>query len=143
MIRRPPRSTLFPYTTLFRSYRMGTTQVFKPLGVKELFELPLHIMDTALFLPSRMNLSFKKANDMIRTLLADFNRFGGVLTVNWHDRSIAPERQWEDSYAELLDDLKKHGVWFATAHQAVSWFQNRRSATFQPITDPTGRTPSH
>src|SRR3712207_8442348 len=28
MIRRPPRSTLFPYTTLFRSYRAG-----RPLGV--------------------------------------------------------------------------------------------------------------
>src|SRR3712207_8496011 len=25
MIRRPPRSTLFPYTTLFRSYMNGTT----------------------------------------------------------------------------------------------------------------------
>src|SRR5947207_11703561 len=25
MIRRPPRSTLFPYTTLFRSYRYETT----------------------------------------------------------------------------------------------------------------------
>src|SRR5256885_5708600 len=25
MIRRPPRSTLFPYTTLFRSPRLGTT----------------------------------------------------------------------------------------------------------------------
>src|SRR6266446_8810780 len=25
MIRRPPRSTLFPYTTLFRSVRSGTT----------------------------------------------------------------------------------------------------------------------
>src|SRR5258707_2976862 len=26
MIRRPPRSTLFPYTTLFRSYNPPTTQ---------------------------------------------------------------------------------------------------------------------
>src|SRR2546429_8782998 len=26
MIRRPPRSTLFPYTTLFRSYAVGTIQ---------------------------------------------------------------------------------------------------------------------
>src|SRR5258708_36096020 len=26
MIRRPPRSTLFPYTTLFRSYRVGSAQ---------------------------------------------------------------------------------------------------------------------
>src|SRR3989442_7114399 len=28
MIRRPPRSTLFPYTTLFRSTYPGTDQVF-------------------------------------------------------------------------------------------------------------------
>src|SRR2546430_12716286 len=27
MIRRPPRSTLFPYTTLFRSPRAGTNEV--------------------------------------------------------------------------------------------------------------------
>ena len=27
MIRRPPRSTLFPYTTLFRSIKSGTTSV--------------------------------------------------------------------------------------------------------------------
>src|SRR2546426_7326201 len=27
MIRRPPRSTLFPYTTLFRSVNMGTTWI--------------------------------------------------------------------------------------------------------------------
>src|SRR2546427_5318343 len=32
MIRRPPRSTLFPYTTLFRSYaaRTGKTEAGKP-----------------------------------------------------------------------------------------------------------------
>src|SRR2546430_13184125 len=27
MIRRPPRSTLFPYTTLFRSHRLGDTRL--------------------------------------------------------------------------------------------------------------------
>src|SRR3712207_8935837 len=30
MIRRPPRSTLFPYTTLFRSRRAGMANVGKP-----------------------------------------------------------------------------------------------------------------
>src|SRR5256886_17125191 len=36
MIRRPPRSTLFPYTTLFRSalvYRMGPTLVIERLAM--------------------------------------------------------------------------------------------------------------
>src|SRR5438132_10875432 len=32
MIRRPPRSTLFPYTTLFRSYTSGSTG--RPKGVQ-------------------------------------------------------------------------------------------------------------
>src|SRR5947207_4579453 len=31
MIRRPPRSTLFPYTTLFRSYWGGPTPQMSPL----------------------------------------------------------------------------------------------------------------
>src|SRR5258708_21539708 len=33
MIRRPPRSTLFPYTTLFRSYRKHLTGVYLALGL--------------------------------------------------------------------------------------------------------------
>src|SRR5258708_22491919 len=32
MIRRPPRSTLFPYTTLFRSLRPGDERVPRQLG---------------------------------------------------------------------------------------------------------------
>src|SRR5437667_4106620 len=34
MIRRPPRSTLFPYTTLFRSYKSAQKEVSMPVGVK-------------------------------------------------------------------------------------------------------------
>src|SRR5688572_33023524 len=41
MIRRPPRSTLFPYTTLFRSHlgpQIGTNVVRNPAGDFGLFE---------------------------------------------------------------------------------------------------------
>jgi hypothetical protein len=64
-------------------------------------------------------------------------QFGGCLTVNWHDRSLAPERLWEESYLDLLQDLKSQGAWFSTAGQAVSWFRKRRSAVFEM--DPSGR----
>src|SRR5260221_3850774 len=42
MIRRPPRSTLFPYTTLFRSYHIDAYRLrdeaeFVDLGVEEYF----------------------------------------------------------------------------------------------------------
>src|SRR3712207_6892530 len=33
MIRRPPRSTLFPYTTLFRSFRAGTYSLLPNLAI--------------------------------------------------------------------------------------------------------------
>src|SRR2546429_6081859 len=39
MIRRPPRSTLFPYTTLFRSYG-GTEEVFRLMASKGVAYLP-------------------------------------------------------------------------------------------------------
>src|SRR3712207_7009198 len=36
MIRRPPRSTLFPYTTLFRSANLGITEAMADKGVEAL-----------------------------------------------------------------------------------------------------------
>src|SRR2546430_12456988 len=47
MIRRPPRSTLFPYTTLFRSHvalRHGTSQLSK----SELLKLPAAVAGAAI-----------------------------------------------------------------------------------------------
>src|SRR5204862_1892523 len=100
--------------------------------------LPMHIMDTALFYPSHMNLSTKEAKGAVAPLLDNANRFGGVLTVNWHDRSIAPERLWHTPYQELLDDLKSKRAWFATGKQAVSWFRKRRAAAIDVVTNRDG-----
>ena len=75
-------------------YRAGTTQVFKHPEVDHLLELPLHIMDTALFYPSYMNLSDDEARAAMLPLIENVTRFGGVLTINWHDRSLGPERLW-------------------------------------------------
>jgi hypothetical protein len=111
-------------------YRAGTTQVYKALGSDHLLELPLHAMDTALFYLSYLGLSPVKASARLRQMADTVVRHGGCLTVNWHDRSLAPERQWGQSYGELLQELKSRGAWFATAGQAVAWFRKRRSAAF-------------
>ena len=115
-------------------YRAGTTQVFKHVAVDHLLELPLHIMDTALFYPSYMNLSNERARAAILPLIENVTRFGGVLTINWHDRSLGPERLWGDAYLALLRDLRARMPWFATASQTVSWFRKRRTASFVRIT---------
>jgi hypothetical protein len=115
-------------------YRAGTTQPYKPLGLSHLLELPMHVMDTALFYPTYLELSPQQTRTILRKMVDNALQFGGVLTTNWHDRSLLPERLWDASYRKLLQDMKDRGAWFATAGQAVSWFRKRRSAAF--VTDP-------
>ena len=50
--------------------------------------------------------------------------------VNWHDRSIAAERLWDDSYAEMVKKFESAGAWFCTAAEAAQWFRRRREVTF-------------
>jgi len=119
-------------------YRAGTTQVFKHIEVDHLLELPMHIMDTALFYPCYMNLPDRRARAAMLPLIENARRFGGVLTINWHDRSLGPERLWGDVYLALLSDLRARTPWFATALQTVSWFRKRRAASFTRITQSRG-----
>jgi peptidoglycan/xylan/chitin deacetylase (PgdA/CDA1 family) len=124
-------------------YRAGTTQVYKPLNATRLLELPLHIMDTALFYPSHLGLSGEQAKSLVRPILDNAVRFGGTLTINWHDRSLAPERLWSEFYSELIQELKSRGAWFSTASQAISWSRKRRSVTFETDNSAPGGARAH
>jgi hypothetical protein len=109
-------------------YRAGTAQVYKPLNAKRLLELPLIIMDTALFFPSHLHLTRAEAKARVATIIENAERHGGCITVNWHDRSIAPERLWGDFYQELIEDLRDRGAWVASGAEIVTWFRQRRGA---------------
>jgi len=110
-------------------YKGGTTQVFQPLGAKHLLELPLHIQDTALFYALKSTRA--QAWDLCSTIMDGATMHGGVVTVLWHQRSIAPERLWDDFYIHLLQELRDRGAWFGTARQVVEWFRQRRAITFE------------
>ena len=124
-------------------YRAGTTQAFRPFGTKCLLELPLHIMDTALFYPSHLHLSPEQATIRVDAMVNDMRQFGGALMVNWHDRSIAPERLWDDFYIRLVGKLEAAGAWFCTAGQAAAWFRRRRQVTFETSKTEMVTAPSH
>jgi hypothetical protein len=112
-------------------YRAGSSQVFRLSGTKNLLELPLSIMDSALLFPNRMNLPAEQASSLCGTIVANARRFGGTVVVNWHDRSLAPERLWNRSYASLRRQIERSGrVWFATGGQTVDWYRWRRSIRF-------------
>jgi hypothetical protein len=113
-------------------YRSGTSQAFQLPGTT-LYELPLHIMDTALLSAGRMALSETAAFERVKEICSHASDSGGALTVNWHHRSVGPERFWDDLYVNLLGEMEQNGAWFATARQAVSWFDKRRSAVFRRV----------
>lgn len=114
-------------------YRGGTAQVFRPLGVKDLLELPMHIQDTALFFPRRMGLSESEAWKLCKNIIQNYTLYGGALTILWHQRSLAPERLWEYFYIKLLQEVQRHKVWFGTAGKVVKWFGKRRSLKFDDV----------
>jgi hypothetical protein len=115
--------------------------VFRLRGTETLMELPFSIMDTALFYPSRMGLAPDEALAQCRQIVANARRFGGTVVVNWHDRSLAPERLWGAFYGELLKEIgDKNRVWFTTAERAVDWFRWRRSIRFDANGDFSGTT---
>ncbi len=114
-------------------FRSGTTQVFRPLKSRRMLELPLHIHDMPLFAPGLLNLSFQKAREICSSLIGQAQQYGGVLTVLWHLRSLAPERFWGDFYKKLLEMLKENGARFGTAGQIVEWFHQRRKIRFRRV----------
>jgi hypothetical protein len=114
-------------------FRAGTMQAFKPIGARRLLELPLTIMDTALFYPAYGNLTPTAARRVVGQLMDDAERYGGALIINWHDRSLAPERLWGDFYTQMVGELKGRGAWCPTATQAALWFRQRRSAVFDSV----------
>src|SRR5678816_3144239 len=103
--------------------------------------LPLSIMDSALFYGSRMNRTQTEAVQDCDQVLANARRFGGTVVINWHDRSLAPERLWDGFYRNLLAEVEKGDrAWFSTAGGAVDWFRWRRSFRFTTGTSPRGVT---
>ena len=114
-------------------FRAGTSQVFRMTGSGNILELPLLVMDTALFNKGRMGLEPGEAMEAISELVDKVGFFGGVFTVNWHTRSLGPERNWDTFYKDLLDILREKGVWFACARDAVEWYAMRRKVVFRKI----------
>lgn len=111
-------------------FRAGTAQVFGFPGARHLLELPMIIQDTALFYPGRMHLTRDQARDRCHKILDTVTESGGCVTINWHDRSLEPERLWGAFYRELLEELSARRAWFTSASAAVAWFRGRRLIEF-------------
>src|SRR5690242_21348966 len=78
MLRRPPRSTLFPYTTLFRSprfievHRLGTFPE-RSLDIDVVFDLMIHDLDVVLSLVASDVVSIDRSEEHTSELQSHVN----------------------------------------------------------------------
>jgi hypothetical protein len=114
-------------------YLAGTTQVFRPLSVRNILELPLHIQDTSLLNSRKLRLTEEQAWRVCVDFINRLSLHGGVLTILWHMRSLAPERLWDEFYVRLLEELKKRHAWITSAERVVAWFLKRRELSFEDV----------
>ena len=121
-------------------FRAGTSQPFCPLSAERILELPLNIQDSALFFSDHMRLSEAEALNVCKAVIECVASSGGAVVVNWHTRSLSPERLWGDAYAQLLEEIQGHRVWFGTAQQVVDWFRKRRALRFESVGSRDGGT---
>jgi len=111
-------------------YKNGTSQVFRPIASDRLLELPLVVMDTALFLRSNLDVGEKQAEELIASIIDHTCEAGGALVVNWHDRSLFAERHWDHTYIRLVATARDRGGVPLSAAKTVAWFRGRRSIEF-------------
>jgi hypothetical protein len=113
-------------------YRAGTSQAFVLPGTRQLMELPMTIMDSAMLSGRRLAMAPAAAESLWRPIVDRARRAGGAVVINWHERSLAPERLWGRAYTALLAHISAgNRAWFTTAGRAVEWFRWRRSITFE------------
>jgi len=116
-------------------FKVGILQAFKPLGAQQLLELPMHIQDVAMFYPVYLNWTMAQAEQHCEAIFAHARCHGGVITLLWHDRSLAPERLWDDIYLKLLEKLQNDRVRFGSAQAIAAWFRARRAIRFSGHVD--------
>ena len=108
-------------------FRAGTSQVYQPRGVRNLLELPLHIQDGALFRRKYLNLPEKEAKKRSDEIFDYTRKYGGVVTLLWHQISLAPPHNWGAFYRYLVEKGLKEVAWVTRAMDIVDWFKMRRN----------------
>ena len=78
-----------------------------------------------------MNCTEQEALPICERILQWTQELGGVATLSWHERSLAPERQWDGAYRWLLARLRQRGARVLTAREVVSWFSARRAVDLE------------
>jgi len=108
-------------------FRAGTLQPYHPLNCQTLWELPLHIQDGALLGEEYLDLNREDAFHQAKPILDWAKRFGGAVSLLWHNQSFTAPRFWGEVYERLIAQGKMDGAWIAVPRDVLRWFTLRRA----------------
>jgi hypothetical protein len=118
-------------------FRAGTLQPYHPLNCQTLWELPLHIQDGALLGEEYSNLNREEAFHKAKPILDYALRFGGAVSLLWHNQSFTAPRFWGEVYERLIAQGRKDGAWIAVPRDVLRWFTLRRKCEVRLSTEGT------
>src|ERR1035441_3912722 len=131
MIRRPPRSTLFPYTTLFRShFDPRAIAMLVAAGVASLFLFHGVALWTSLLGPRRGNYNQSFGNDL--SFAANIVVIGGMLSLLFLPQLVA--KQWPGAltpnywFIAPMAALLAAVFYFTSLHFATALFRSKRES---------------
>ena len=107
-------------------FRAGTLQPYHPLNCQTLWELPLHIQDGALLGEEHLDLNREEAYHKAKPILDWAKRFGGAVSLLWHNQSFTAPRFWGEVYERLIAQGRADGAWIAVPRDVLRWFTLRR-----------------
>ena len=113
-------------------YRCGTSFPFNPYSHNEekalpILEIPLTLMDTVLFLESKLYLSSEQAWEVILEHLQETCQNRGCLTLNWHNSDLNPGdvTGYALLYEKILAWAQEHGAWICSLDEVCEWWGER------------------
>src|SRR3712207_9489607 len=116
MIRRPPRSTLFPYTTLFRSAGLWRARFFGREGVSLLLVLPIALPGIVTGIALRSTLGLADIPFSFWTVVVGHATFCVVVVYN---NVVARFRRTSASLIEASMDLGADEIGRASCRERV------------------------
>src|SRR5687767_15442259 len=102
MIPRPPRSTLFPYTTLFRSHGMITLTMYRKLSPRNSSIYP----KSPIWMPRSFSMDFKKRSEEHTSELQSLAYL--VCRLLLEKKNLLPSRASSDPLAITLPPPPRH-----------------------------------
>lgn|GEM_PF-728381 len=112
-------------------FRAGTLQPYHPLHRRTLWELPLHIQDGALMGEEHLDLNREDAFNKAKPILTWAKRFGGAVSLLWHNQSFTAPRFWGEVYERLIAQAKTDGAWIAVPREILHWYEDRRKCNVE------------